>query len=253
MCLLLCGAPPPLKYVPKCSLNIFCCYSSSVPCHWAVYSHWFIRIIWHKLYIFLKAMKYILLFSLIFLAIFVFVPVAVTRQRLVLGSPCYFYSLILSRFYHHQEKLFCFTRQTMSQCFLVFVIPSCLHVVPFIELMHCHTSWYLKNTNLRLITCTLHACKVLSAEIRRRLQIPWIWNYRPLWAFQCGSWELSLGPVQEQQPSHLFGPALMFLLIQYIVVLWFSIYKHKSTKHVCSEQLPFSTCITWVFEDVHGS
>lgn len=40
---------------------------------------------------------------------------------------------------------------------------------------------------------------VASAEIRRGLQIPWIWNYRPLWAFQCGSWELSLGPVQEQQ------------------------------------------------------
>lgn len=75
-------------------------------------------------------MKYVLLFSLIFLAIFVFVPVAVTRQRLVLGSHCYFYSPILSRFYHHQEKLFCFTRHTMSQCFLVLLFPVALKLFP---------------------------------------------------------------------------------------------------------------------------
>lgn len=75
-------------------------------------------------------MKYVLLFSLIFLAIFVFVPVAVTRQRLVLGSHCYFYSPILSRFYHHQEKLFCFTRHTMSRCFLVLLFPVALKLFP---------------------------------------------------------------------------------------------------------------------------
>lgn len=169
-CVCFCVGPhPPWNMYPKCSLNIFCCYSSSMPCHWAGYSHWFIRIIWRKLYIFLKAMKYVLLFSLIFLAIFVFVPVAVTRQWLVLGFHCYFYSLILSRFYHHQEKLFCFTRHTMSQCFLVFVIPSHLKVVPLIELMHCHTSWYLKNIKFMFNHVHIACLCVVSAVIRRGL------------------------------------------------------------------------------------
>lgn len=130
-CVCFCVGPhPPWNMYPECSLNIFCGDSSSMPCHWAVYSHWFIRIIWHKLYIFLKAMIYVLLFSLISLAIFVFVPVAVTRQRLVLGSHCYFYSPILSRFYHHQEKLFCFARHTMSQCFLVLLFPVAPKLLP---------------------------------------------------------------------------------------------------------------------------
>lgn len=78
---------------------------------------------------------------------------------------------------------------------------------------------------------------VVSAEIRRGLSIPvsGITGSYELSSVSLGNWAWVLCRSRKySEPSHLFGPALMFLLIQYIVVLLFSIYKHKSTKHVCS-------------------
>lgn len=105
------------RSLPRCNihlhffLRLFDCYVVSILFHWALYSVLvYVSIVWHRLYILLKAVKvfFSIFHSLIFLSIFVYCPniriTAIRKQKknqfcvLIIMNQLFF-SLFLSTFW----------------------------------------------------------------------------------------------------------------------------------------------------------
>lgn len=72
--------------------------------------------------------------------------------------------------------------------------------------------YFLRFIYVVYVSVCLHLCKWTSmcgaCGSQKGVWIPWIWNYRWLWA-PCGSWELILNSTNES--SHLSNPSFLFV------------------------------------------